>query len=92
MHPKKSLQIKQPHIIALFAGPGALSGYLFKQINPHKHRKLKFMKALSDNLYPKHLDNNAGLFYHLIDANEDYLQYVPLSTAKQQTDYRGEKS
>ena len=29
------------------------------------------MKALSDNLYFKNLDNNAGVFYHLIDAAEE---------------------
>ena len=29
------------------------------------------MKALSDNLYFKNLDNNAGVFHHLIDAAEE---------------------
>jgi hypothetical protein len=29
------------------------------------------MKALADNLYFKNLDNNAGVFYHLIDAAEE---------------------
>jgi hypothetical protein len=29
------------------------------------------MKALSDNLYFKNLDNNMGVFYHLIDAAEE---------------------
>ena len=29
------------------------------------------MKALADNLYFKNLDNNAGVFHHLIDAAEE---------------------
>ena len=45
--------------------------FLFKQISKYKNRKIKFMKALSDNLYFKNLDNNAGVFYHLIDAAEE---------------------
>ena len=46
------------------------------------------MKALSDNLYFKNLDNNAGVFYHLIDAAEEeefkeaVLAYYFLLTAK----------
>ena len=29
------------------------------------------MKALADNLYFKNLDNNAGVFHHLVDAAEE---------------------
>jgi hypothetical protein len=29
------------------------------------------MKALSENLYFKNFDNNAGVFHHLIDAAEE---------------------
>ena len=66
----QEVQIKQQHLIALGAGLGTLGGFLFRQINKYKNRKIKFMKALSDNLYFKNLDNNAGVFYHLIDAAE----------------------
>lgn len=84
----QEVQIKQQHLIALGAGLGALGGFLFKQINKYKNRKIKFMKALSDNLYFKNLDNNAGVFYHLIDAAEEeefkeaVLAYYFLLTAK----------
>jgi hypothetical protein len=67
---------------------GTLGGFLFKQISKYKNRKIKFMKALSDNLYFKNLDNNAGVFYHLIDAAEEeefkeaVLAYYFLLTAK----------
>jgi hypothetical protein len=46
------------------------------------------MKALADNLYFKNLDNNTGVFYHLIDAAEEeeikeaVLAYYFLQTEK----------
>jgi hypothetical protein len=67
----QEVQIKQQHLIALGAGLGTLGGFLFRQLNKYKNRKIKFMKALSDNLYFKNLDNNAGVFYHLIDTAEE---------------------
>ena len=67
----EEVQIKQQHLIALGAGLGTLGGFLFRQINKYKNRKIKFMKALADNLYFKNLDNNAGVFYHLIDDAEE---------------------
>ena len=84
----EEVQIKQQHLIALGAGLGTLGGFLFRQINKYKNRKIKFMKALADNLYFKNLDNNAGVFYHLIDAAEEeefkeaVLAYYFLLTAK----------
>ena len=98
----QEVQIKQQHLIALGAGLGTLGGFLFRQINKYKNRKIKFMKALSDNLYFKNLDNNAGVFYHLIDAAEEeefkeaVLAYYFLLTAedtptKKQLDDRIEK-
>jgi hypothetical protein len=85
----EEVQIKQQHLIALGAGLGTLGGFLFRQINKYKNRKIKFMKALSDNLYFKNLDNNAGVFYHLIDAAEEeefkeaVLAYYFLLTTKE---------
>jgi len=85
----EEVQIKQQHLIALGAGLGTLAGFLFRQISKYKNRKIKFMKALSDNLYFKNLDNNAGVFYHLIDAAEEeefkeaVLAYYFLLTAKE---------
>lgn len=67
----EEVQIKQQHLIALGAGLGTLGGFLFRQINKYKNRKIKFMKALTDNLYFKNIDNNMGVFYHLIDAAEE---------------------
>ena len=36
-----------------------------------KNRKIQFMKALSENLYFRNLDNDAGVFHHLLDAAEE---------------------
>ena len=85
----EEVQIKQQHLIALGAGLGTLAGFIFRQISKYKNRRIKFMKALSDNLYFKNLDNNAGVFYHLIDAAEEeefkeaILAYYFLLTARQ---------
>ena len=68
---KEEVQIKQNHLIALGAGLATLGGLIFRQINKFKNRKISFMKALADNLYFKNLDNNAGVFHHLIDAAEE---------------------
>ncbi len=67
----EEVQINQKHLIAMGAGLGTLGGFLFRQIGKFKNRKIRFMKALADNLYFKNLDNNQGVFHHLIDAAEE---------------------
>ena len=67
----EEVQIKQQHLVALALGIGTLGGFIFKQVNKFKTRKIHFMKALADNLYFKNLDNNVGVFHHLIDAAEE---------------------
>ncbi|QTA83683.1 DUF3754 [Desulfonema limicola] len=54
-------------VSALFA----ISLFLVKQWNNYKNRKIKFMKLLGDNLYFKNMDNNSGVFYHIIDDAEE---------------------
>ena len=36
-----------------------------------KNRKIQFRKALSENLYFRNLDNDAGVFHYLLDAAEE---------------------
>ncbi|MEK7485741.1 MAG: TMEM143 family protein [Planctomycetota bacterium] len=52
-------------------GLGILSAFLFRQFMRYKNKKLAFAKALSDNLYFRNLDNNGGVFFHLIDSAEE---------------------
>ncbi len=64
--------LNQAVLMALLAGAGALGGYLWKQFSSFKNRKLRFMQTLTQNLYFKNLDNNAGVFYRLTnDAEEE---------------------
>ncbi len=50
---------------------GMIAAFVWKQLNTYRFRMISFMKALADNLYFKNLDNNAGVFHHLIDAAEE---------------------
>ncbi len=67
----KPQAIDSAHLIALGLGLFALAGYLVRQYGRFKNRKMLFMKALADNLYFKNLDNNAGVFHHVIDSAEE---------------------
>jgi len=66
------VELNKATVIALLAGLGTLGAYLWKQINNFRNRKLRFMQTLTRNLYFKNLDNNAGVFFRLInDAEEE---------------------
>ncbi len=65
-------ELNQTALMVLLAGAVALGGYLWKQFNSFKNRKMRFMQALTQNLYFKNLDNNAGVFHRLAnDAEEE---------------------
>src|SRR5262249_49988961 len=63
--------IEQAKLVALGAGLFAVGGYILRQFSNFKNRKILFMKALSENLYFRNLDNDAGVFHHLLDAAEE---------------------
>ena len=67
----KAVEMTQQHFITFAIGMGVFGSFIFKEWSKFKNRKIKFMKALSDNLYFKNLDNNAGVFHTLIDAAEE---------------------
>ncbi|MGJ8694539.1 MAG: TMEM143 family protein [Thalassotalea sp.] len=67
----ESVEMTQQHFISFGLGMGIFGAFIFKEWSKFKNRKIKFMKALSDNLYFKNLDNNAGVFHTLIDAAEE---------------------
>ena len=73
-------KIDQASLVALAVGLGGLGGFLWRQFSKYKNRKIKFMKQLAENLYFKNLDNNSGVFHHLIDdAEEEETKEVILS-------------
>jgi len=66
------VELNKATVIALLAGLGTLGAYTWKQVNSFRNRKLRFMQTLTRNLYFKNLDNNAGVFFRLInDAEEE---------------------
>ncbi|AQP99146.1 hypothetical protein B0W48_04580 [Pseudoalteromonas aliena] len=67
----EAVAMTQQHFITFAIGMGVFGSFIFKEWSKFKNRKIKFMKALSDNLYFKNLDNNAGVFHTLIDAAEE---------------------
>jgi hypothetical protein len=58
-------------LLALAAGATALAGYVWKQFSNFRNRKLKYTQALTENLYFKLLDNNAGVVFRIIDEAEE---------------------
>jgi hypothetical protein len=63
-------ELNQAGVMVLLAGAATLAGYLWKQFSNFKNRKIRFMQALTQNLYFKNLDNNAGVFLRLINDAE----------------------
>ncbi len=63
--------LDQGQLVALGAALAAFGGYLVRQVTKFKNRKIQFMKALSENLYFRNLDNDVGVFHHLLDAAEE---------------------
>jgi hypothetical protein len=67
----ESVELTKQSLITFGIGMGVFGSFVFKEWTKFKNRKIRFMKALSDNLYFKNLDNNAGVFHTLIDAAEE---------------------
>ena len=65
------VQLDKAALLALLAGVGALLGYLWKQFSNFRNRKLKYAQALTENLYFKLLDNNAGVLFRILDDAEE---------------------
>jgi uncharacterized protein DUF3754 len=63
--------INQTALVSIGVGLFAFGAYVVRQVTNFKNRKILFMKALSENLYYRNLDNDAGVFHHLLDAAEE---------------------
>ena len=67
----RQVELDQAALVGLLSAAGALGGYLWKQFSNFKNRKIRFMKALTERLYFKNLDNNAGVLTALADHAEE---------------------
>ncbi len=67
----QEVEVTKKHLITFGIGMAVFGSFVFKEWTKFKNRKIRFMKALSDNLYFKNLDNNAGVFHTLVDAAEE---------------------
>lgn len=65
------VELDKTALLALAAGLGALAAHFWKQFNNFKNRKMRFIQTLTQNLYFKNLDNNAGVFHRLLDEAEE---------------------
>lgn len=74
-------------LVALGIALGSFGAFLWRQIDKFRNRRVRFMKALAENLYFKNLDNDTGVFFNLVDAAEEeevkeaLLAYFALVTA-----------
>ena len=51
----------------VLAACGAIYIFINRQLMRYRFKKMQFIKALSDNLYFRNLDNNAGVFHRILD-------------------------
>ena len=65
------VELDKAALIALAASIAALAGYLWKQYSNFRNRKLKYTQALTEHLYFKLLDSNAGAIYRILDNAEE---------------------
>lgn len=65
------VSITQAELVVIATGAGAVGAYLWKQFNSFKNRKIRFMKALTENLYFKNMDNDIGVLTNIIDYAEE---------------------
>ena len=73
--------------LAALSGLVALGGFVMRQWLRYQHQSLKYQKDLSDNVYFRNVNNNAGIFDYIIGAAEDqesketFLAYYFIRTA-----------
>jgi hypothetical protein len=73
--------------LAAVSGLIALGGFLMQQWVKYQRQSLRYQKELTDNIYYRNINNNAGIFDYIIGAAEEqeckeaFLAYYFLSTA-----------
>jgi hypothetical protein len=64
-------EVNLTSIVAGLSGLVGLGLFLFRQWDKFQHRKVGFLKTLSENLYFRNLDNNQGVLTRLVDEAEE---------------------
>src|SRR6267142_2520410 len=78
---------KKKRALAALSGLVALGGFLMQQWVKYQRQSLKYQKELTDNVYFRNINNNAGIFDYIIGAAEEqeckeaFLAYYFLSTS-----------
>jgi Protein of unknown function (DUF3754) len=57
--------------LAALSGLGALGGFIMRQWLKYQRQSLKYQKELTENVYFRNVNNNAGIFDYMIGAAED---------------------
>lgn len=63
--------VSQGQLVALGAGLFTVAIFVSRQLGRFRFKKMQFLKALSDSLYFRNLDNNAGVIHRLVDSAEE---------------------
>ncbi len=80
-------------LAAMGGAIGALVGIAFRAFVHYKNARITYMQALTEGLYFKNLDSNAGVFHRLLDSAEEeevkeallayyFLKAAPLSESE----------
>jgi hypothetical protein len=57
--------------LAALTGLVALGGFIMRQFVKYQRQSLKYQKELTDNIYFRNINNNAGIFDYIIGAAEE---------------------
>jgi hypothetical protein len=57
--------------LAALTGLVALGGFIMRQFMKYQRQSLKYQKELTDNIYFRNVNNNAGIFDYIIGAAEE---------------------
>jgi hypothetical protein len=68
---EKPSTVTQGELVAFGAAIFTVAIFASRQLARFRFRKLQFLKTLTDNLYYRNLDNNAGVIHHLVDSAEE---------------------
>ena len=68
---EKPRMVTQGELVAFGAALFTVGIFASRQLARFRFKKLQFLKTLTENLYYRNLDNNAGVIHHLVDSAEE---------------------